>query len=224
MRETVCVSLCSYTQFFHCAVQLNSYALTYDQHLAGLIEFLFTMCGGVTAVAFVCVCYRGDWFQCCTTHVALWPSPQVPGCDSGGHTPSVQLPSVPEWPPENYSPGPRDSTGPLFPGESARSAAVEQDALWHHHSAKKARTCICVTLSRPQLCVKFHFRHFISKDCWGLNGFYLLKDANNSQTSHGMLCVMLNMSLTSFTSAIVITSLTHLSLHDLTATVWWGHF
>lgn len=31
----------------------NSYALTYDQHLARLIEVLFTMCGGVGAAALV---------------------------------------------------------------------------------------------------------------------------------------------------------------------------
>lgn len=48
----VCVS-----EFLPCfLVQLNSYALTYDRHFAGLIEVLFTMCGGVTALAFLCVC------------------------------------------------------------------------------------------------------------------------------------------------------------------------
>lgn len=65
----------------------------------------------------------------CTTHPDVWPSPQGPGCDSGGHTLSVQLPSVPEWPQESCSPGSRDSRGLLFPGESACSAATEPDAL-----------------------------------------------------------------------------------------------
>lgn len=44
-----------YTEFLPCfLVQLNSYALTYDRRLAGLIEVLFTMCGGATALAFMC--------------------------------------------------------------------------------------------------------------------------------------------------------------------------
>lgn len=74
----------------------------------------------------------------CTTHPVVWPSPQEPGCDSGGHTLSVQLPLVPGWPLENCSPGPRDSTGPVCPGESACSAAAEQDAPWCCQSAKTA--------------------------------------------------------------------------------------
>lgn len=37
------------------SAQLNSYALTYDRRLAGLIEVLFTVCGGVTTLAFVSV-------------------------------------------------------------------------------------------------------------------------------------------------------------------------
>ena len=53
----MCVCVCMYTEFFSSfSAQLNSYALTYDRHLAGLIEVLFTMCGGVTALAFVHVC------------------------------------------------------------------------------------------------------------------------------------------------------------------------
>lgn len=56
--DTVRVShVCMYSELFSSfSVQLNSYALTYDGHLAGLIEVLFTMCGGVTVLAFVCVC------------------------------------------------------------------------------------------------------------------------------------------------------------------------
>lgn len=52
-----CLCVHVHTGFFSSfSVQLNSYALTYDRHLADLIEVLFTMCGGVTALAFVCVC------------------------------------------------------------------------------------------------------------------------------------------------------------------------
>lgn len=67
--------LCLYTFFSlsHRAPQLNSYALTYDQHLARLIEVLFTMCGGVRAVAFVCVsvrsCVRFCTFACACPQV-----------------------------------------------------------------------------------------------------------------------------------------------------------
>lgn len=126
----MCVCVCMYAKFFSSfSVQLNSYALTYDRHLAGLIEVLFTMCGGATALAFVCVCVQRWGIYMCTTHPVVWPSPRGPGCDSGGHTLSVQLPLVPEWPLESCSHGPRGSTCPLFPGESACSAAAEQDAL-----------------------------------------------------------------------------------------------
>ncbi len=58
------VCVCMYAEFFSSfSVQLNSYALTYDRHLAGLIEVLFTMCGGVTALVFVCV-HRGGGYKC----------------------------------------------------------------------------------------------------------------------------------------------------------------
>lgn len=57
MNHMVCLFMCACTQFFSSlSVQLNSYALTYDRRLAGLIEALFTMCGGVTTLAFVCMC------------------------------------------------------------------------------------------------------------------------------------------------------------------------
>lgn len=74
----------------------------------------------------------------CTSHPVVWPSPQGPGCDSGGHTLSGQLPSVPGWLQESCSPGPHGSRGPLFPGQSACSAAAERDALSHLQSAKTA--------------------------------------------------------------------------------------
>lgn len=109
-------------------------------------------CTGILCVCLgVCMCQRFSlcvsncvsqrWVVWMYTHPVVWPSPQGPGCDSGGHTLSVQLPSELRWPRESCCPGLPDSRGPLFPGESACSAAAEPDALSHLSSAKTELKC-----------------------------------------------------------------------------------
>lgn len=57
--NSTAVCVCTWELFSWLSLELNSSALIYDRHLAGLIEVLFTLCRGVTALTFsacVCVC------------------------------------------------------------------------------------------------------------------------------------------------------------------------